>query len=237
MDILLLGYGKMGKAIERIALEKNNHIANRIGANNINEINTAKAAIAIEFSKPEAAFDNIRLCLERNIPVVCGTTGWLERRAEIEVLCEKTKGTFFYASNFSIGVNLFFKLNAHLAKLMNGFAEYEVSINETHHIHKKDAPSGTAITLAEDIVKHIDRKKKFVVEPSQQADEFSVHSFREDEVPGTHLVTYSSVVDSLEIKHTAHSREGFAQGAVAVAEWIVRENKKGVLSMDDYLKF
>jgi 4-hydroxy-tetrahydrodipicolinate reductase len=235
MKILLVGYGKMGKTIERVALEKGHQIAGKIDVDNQHELDTVQADAAIEFSHPDAAFANIKRCLERNIPVVCGTTGWLARKPEIEQLTQQVNGTFFYASNYSLGVNIFFKLNEHLARIMKGFNSYNVSMDEIHHTEKKDSPSGTAITLAEGVLKNLDRKKSWVNKESANQQELEIKSFRIDQVPGTHVVKYTSVIDDIEIKHTAHTREGFALGAVMVAEWI--QNKKGVLSMDDFLKF
>lgn len=234
MRILLLGYGKMGKAIEKIALDRGHEIAGRIDSENLSEIASSKADVAIEFSQPEAAFNNIRACLEHNIPVACGTTGWLERKGEIDHLTEKHNGTFFYASNYSVGVNIFFRLNRQLAAMMKSFDQYRVSIDETHHTEKKDAPSGTAITLAEGLIAG-GIGKNWTKQPSDNADEITINSFRIDAVPGTHIVKYASVIDDLEIRHIAHSREGFARGAVMVAEWL--PGKKGVLGMDDFLKF
>jgi 4-hydroxy-tetrahydrodipicolinate reductase len=235
MKILLVGYGKMGKTIERVALEKGHQIAGKIDVDNQHELDTVQADAAIEFSHPDAAFANIKRCLERNIPVVCGTTGWLARKPEIEQLTQQINGTFFYASNYSLGVNIFFKLNEHLARIMKGFNSYNVSMDEIHHTEKKDSPSGTAITLAEGVLKNLDRKKSWVNKESANQQELEIKSFRIDQVPGTHVVKYTSVIDDIEIKHTAHTREGFALGAVMVAEWI--QNKKGILSMDDFLKF
>jgi 4-hydroxy-tetrahydrodipicolinate reductase len=235
MKILLVGYGKMGKTIERVALEKGHQIAGKIDVDNQHELDTVQADAAIEFSHPDAAFTNIKRCLERNIPVVCGTTGWLARKPEIEQLTQQVNGTFFYASNYSLGVNIFFKLNEHLARIMRGFNSYNVSMDEIHHTEKKDSPSGTAITLAEGVLKNLDRKRSWVNKESANQQELEIKSFRIDQVPGTHVVKYTSVIDDIEIKHTAHTREGFALGAVMVAEWI--QNKKGVLSMDDFLKF
>jgi 4-hydroxy-tetrahydrodipicolinate reductase len=236
MDILLIGYGKMGKIIETLARKKGHRIAGIIDIHNASDISDAKADVAIEFSRPEAAFTNVKACLESNIPVVCGTTGWLDKKKEVEALCTHHNGTFFYASNFSIGVNIFFKVNAYLSKLMKSFDTYDVSIDEIHHTQKKDAPSGTAITLADDIIANIDRKKEWVNKEAADGQQLSIRSFRVDPTPGTHIVKYSSAIDDLEIKHTAHSREGFAKGAIDVAEWIVANQKKGILSMDDYLK-
>lgn len=235
MKILLLGYGKMGKTIERIAIERGHQIAARINEENWNEIKGVQADVAIEFSQPEAAFENVKYCLENGIPVICGTTGWLERKAEIEKLTTTCNGTFFYASNFSIGVNIFFKLNEFLAKMINTHPTYDVGIDEVHHTEKKDAPSGTAITLAEGVIKNLSTKNKWVVEDSQRENELLITSFRIDQVPGTHVVKYASEIDDLEIKHIAHSREGFARGAVMVAEWI--PGKQGVLNMNDFLQF
>lgn len=234
MNILLLGYGKMGKAIEQIALSRGHEIVGRIDSNDHSHLAASRADVAIEFSQPEAAFDNIRACLENNIPVVCGTTGWLGRKPEVEALTARHHGTFFYASNYSVGVNIFFKLNQQLAAMMKAFDQYAVRIEETHHTEKKDAPSGTAITLAEGILAQ-GIKQKWVTAPAGGAEALPIHSFRVDDVPGTHIVKYQSVMDDLEIRHIAHSREGFARGAVMVAEWL--PGKKGVLGMDDFLKF
>lgn len=234
MKILLLGYGKMGKAIEKIALERGHEIVGRIDSKDLSQIATSKADVAIEFSQPEAAPDNIKACLENNIPVACGTTGWLEKKSEIEKLTGKANGTFFYASNYSVGVNIFFRLNKQLAAMMKAFGEYNVSIDETHHTEKKDAPSGTAITLAEGVIEQ-GLKQKWVNQPTSENENLTINSFRINEVPGTHIVKYTSVIDDLEIRHIAHSREGFARGAVMVAEWL--PGKKGVLGMDDFLKF
>jgi 4-hydroxy-tetrahydrodipicolinate reductase len=235
MNIILLGYGKMGKIIERIALERGHTITARIDVNNQHEFETAKGDVAIEFSHPDAAFDNVKKALLKNIPVVCGTTGWLTKKAELEALCKDKNGAFFYASNYSLGVNVFFKLNEYLARILNNFSEYDVMMDEIHHTEKKDAPSGTAITLAEGILKYVSRKKGWVNSNSPEPNDLAISSFRIDQVPGTHVVKYTSAIDDIEIKHIAHSREGFAKGAVMVAEWI--KDKKGVLSMDDYLKF
>lgn len=235
MNIVLVGYGKMGKTIERIALERGHDIAGKIDIDNLHELNTIKADVAIEFSHPDAAFENVKQCIERKIPVVCGTTGWLNRKGELDALTKEIGSTFFYASNYSLGVNLFFKLNEQLAKMMNQFNSYDISIDEVHHTEKKDAPSGTAITLAEGVIKHVDRKKKWRNAVGGNHEEIEINSFRIDNVPGTHVIKYASVIDDIEIKHTAHTREGFALGAVMVAEWI--KDKKGVLNMGDFLKF
>ena len=235
MRILLVGYGKMGKTIERVALERGHKIAGKIDIDNASDLDRAEADVAIEFSHPDAAYANVKKCVERKLPVVCGTTGWLQRKQEIEELTRQTGATFFYASNYSLGVNVFFKLNEQLARMMNQFPSYDVSIDEVHHVQKKDAPSGTAITLAEGVMRNLERKTKWVNSGGGEKNELFISSFRIDDVPGTHVVKYSSNIDDIEIKHTAHTREGFALGAVMVAEWI--QGKHGVLNMDDFLKF
>lgn len=234
MKILLVGYGKMGKAIEQAAIARGHSIAGRVDIQT-NETITAGADVAIEFTQPGAAVDNITKCLSLGIPVVSGTTGWLEKLGEVKSACKKHDGAFFYASNYSLGVNIFFKVNEYLAKLMAGQESYDVSVDETHHTQKKDAPSGTAITLADGIIKHLPRKKMWVNRPPEQKDQLVINSFRVDPAPGTHTVSYKSAIDDLEITHTAHSREGFALGAVLVAEWI--KGRKGVFTMDDFLPF
>ncbi len=238
MRILILGYGKMGKAIEEIAEERGHTIAHKININNtqaLKFINPEEVDVAIEFSQPDAAFDNIRYCLENSIPVVCGTTGWLDKKPEADELCLQKNGAFFYASNFSLGVNLFFRLNELLAKMMELHPNYKTEITEIHHTEKLDAPSGTAITLAEGLIKNLSSKEKWVNEPSDDEKVVPIISKREPDVPGTHIVKYISDLDEIEIKHTAKSRSGFALGAVLVAEWI--QDKKGVLSMKDFMKF
>jgi 4-hydroxy-tetrahydrodipicolinate reductase len=235
MKILLLGYGKMGKTIEKIALDKGHTIVGRIDVQNRTDMDKLTAGdvdVAIEFSSPESAYTNIKYCLEKGWPIVCGTTGWLEHRSEIEALCQEKGGAFFYASNYSIGVNLFFRLNRQLAKLMNGQG-YTASMTEIHHIHKLDAPSGTAITLAEGISAEADAIKGWKLAPQESEGFVSITAERQGEVPGTHIIRYDSHVDSIEISHTAHNRQGFASGAVVSAEWLV--GKKGVFGMDDLL--
>lgn len=235
MNIILLGYGKMGKIIERVALDRGHRISARIDVDNTDDFDSVDGDVAIEFSHPDAAFENVRKCIERQLPVVCGTTGWLDRKPEIEALCNENDSAFFYASNYSLGVNIFFKVNEYLAKLMNNFSDYDIAMDEIHHAEKRDAPSGTAITLAESVLKHIDRKTKWVNKKPTNSEELFIESFRIDQVPGTHVVKYESSIDDIEIKHLAHSREGFARGAVRVAEWI--KDKKGVFGMDDFLNF
>ncbi len=237
MKILILGYGKMGKTIEQIALNRNHTVPYKIDLHNqsaLQDIGKEDVDVAIEFSSPESAYKNIRACLEKGIPVVSGTTGWLERKKEIEQLTRETNGGFFYASNYSVGVNLFFHLNKILARIMNNFPEYSASMEEIHHTEKKDAPSGTAITLAEGILENLDRKSGWVNTETRKEEELSIISKRIAEVPGTHTIDYSSKIDSIEIKHTAHSREGFAEGAVVAAEWLI--GKSGIFGMDDMLK-
>ncbi len=237
MKILILGYGKMGKTIEQIALNRNHTVPYKIDLHNqsaLQDVGKEDVDVAIEFSSPESAYKNIRACLEKGIPVVSGTTGWLERKKEIEQLTRETNGGFFYASNYSVGVNLFFHLNKILARIMNNFPEYSASMEEIHHTEKKDAPSGTAITLAEGILENLDRKSGWVNTETRKEEELSIISKRIAEVPGTHTIDYSSKIDSIEIKHTAHSREGFAEGAVVAAEWLI--GKSGIFGMDDMLK-
>ena len=234
MKILILGYGKMGKAIEAIALANGHEIVGKISSKTKENVPTT-ADVAIEFSNPESAVENIKFCIDHQIPVICGTTGWLSFRKEVEAYCQEKNGTFFYASNFSIGVNIFFKVNEFLADKMKTQSSYNVDINEIHHTQKKDSPSGTAITLAESIVDILPFKKDWSNSETTDPSTLVIHSQRIDPTPGTHKVRYTSAVDDLEIKHTAHSREGFAKGAVLVAEWI--QDKRGVLSMDDFLNF
>lgn len=235
MKILLLGYGKMGQLIDKLATAKGHEVVGRINIDNRNELaqfNSSNVDAAIEFSQPEAAVENIKWCLERQIPVAVGTTGWLDKKAEIDSFCEANNGTYLFASNFSIGVNIFFKLNEYLAQMMAD-QDYSVTTKEIHHTSKKDAPSGTSITLAEGILKHVTSKKNWVNQETDNAEELEIISERIDPAPGTHEITYSSPVDTIEICHTAHSREGFAKGAIAVAEWL--KDQKGVKTMDEFL--
>lgn len=237
MRVLLLGYGKMGKAIEQIALGRNHTVPFKIDIDNreqLSSIDRSKVDVAIEFSSPESAYENLKFCLEKNIPVVCGTTGWLDKRKEIEDMCRAKGGAFFYASNYSVGVNLFFHFNKILARIMKGYPQYSVSMEEIHHTEKKDAPSGTAITLAEGVLENYPDKKKWVNHDTSSPEELSIISKRIEKVPGTHTIFYNSPVDTIEIRHTAHSRHGFAEGAVIAAEWLA--DKKGVFGMDDMLK-
>jgi 4-hydroxy-tetrahydrodipicolinate reductase len=236
MRIVLIGYGKMGKEIERIAIDRGHQIVSKIDIENPDDlisITNREVDVAIEFSNPTSAFSNIMKCIEKQIPIVCGTTGWLERKSEVEKATQSFNSTFFYASNYSIGVNLFFKLNKQLAKLMQPHPEYDIYTNEIHHLEKKDSPSGTAITIAEGIMSQYSNKQKWVNNEIPGADEIAIWSQRESTKPGTHTVKYISKVDQIEVTHEAFSREGFALGAVIAAEWIL--GKKGVLGMDDLL--
>ncbi|MBQ4163219.1 MAG: 4-hydroxy-tetrahydrodipicolinate reductase [Parabacteroides sp.] len=238
MKIALIGYGKMGKTIEQIALSRGHQIVSIIDINNPEEIysdNFKSADVAIEFTTPATAFDNYMKSFAAGVPVVSGTTGWLNRIGEIKEMCEKEGKTFFYASNFSIGVNIFFALNKHLAKIMNQFPAYDIKMMETHHIHKLDAPSGTAITLAEGILENVERKGRWTLETAEKETDIPIHAIREGEVPGIHEITYESDVDTISIKHDAKSRAGFALGAVVAAEFTA--GKKGFLGMEDMLKF
>jgi 4-hydroxy-tetrahydrodipicolinate reductase len=230
MRIALLGYGKMGKAIESIALERGHTITIKVSSASEN-IELQNCDVAIDFSLPSSAVTNISKCLERGIPVISGTTGWLEQYDDIVSLCHSKKGTFLYASNFSLGVNIFFELNKTLAKLMAKLPQYKTSIEEIHHTQKLDAPSGTAITLANGIIDETNYEKWTLDTPKQ--NEIGILAKRIENVPGTHDINYDSGVDSIQIKHTAHSREGFAIGAVIAAEYI--HDKKGVFTMKDVL--
>ena len=237
MKIALIGYGKMGHAIEQIALQRGHEIVSVIDVNNQEDFMSdalKSADVAIEFSMPAVAMDNYRRAFAAGVPVVSGTTGWLEHLPEIKEAC-KAGQTFFYASNFSLGVNIFFALNKYLAKIMNDFPAYDVRMVETHHVHKLDAPSGTAITLAEGLIDNIERKNKWVEGKEPAEDEIGICSVREGEVPGIHTVIYESDVDTISITHDAKSRMGFALGAVVAAEFTC--GKKGFLTMQDMLKF
>lgn len=238
MKIALIGYGKMGKTIEQIALERGHQIVSIIDINNPEDFGSEafrSADVAIEFTTPATAFNNYMKSFEAGVPVVSGTTGWLDRMDEIKEMCEKEGKTLFYASNFSIGVNIFFALNKYLAKIMNRFPSYNVQLEEVHHIHKLDAPSGTAITLAEDILENVDRKDRWILGAEEKPGDIAINAIREGEVPGIHEITYDSEVDYISIKHSAKSRKGFAFGAVIAAEFTC--GKKGLLGMKDMFKF
>lgn len=237
MKLALIGYGKMGRTIKKIALSRGHKIVSIIDVDNQNDFTSEafkSADVAIEFTMPTVAIQNYRKAFEAHVPVVSGTTGWLEHLPEIKNACENG-ATFFYASNFSLGVNIFFAVNKYLGKIMKGFPSYQVKIEETHHIHKLDAPSGTAITLAEDIIKTIGRKNKWTGNQDAKDDEIEIKSIREGEIPGIHTVIYESDVDTIKITHDAKSRAGFALGAVIAAEFTC--GKKGFLTMQDMLKF
>lgn len=245
MKIAIIGYGKMGKMIDQLATDAGHETVLKIDKDNVDLLtiaNLQKADVAIEFSRPEVAFENLSLCIKAGTPVVSGTTGWLDRKSELEKGCLEKNGAFLYASNFSIGVNLFFALNRKLAEMMKEQTQYAISMEEIHHTQKLDAPSGTAITLAEGIIDSIPDKSSWINEDLSKPElekttpkdqELIITSKRIDAVPGTHSIHYYSAVDSIEIKHTAHSREGFARGAIQAAQWII--GKQGVFSMQDVL--
>ena len=230
MKIALLGYGKMGQAIEKIAVRRGHEIVLRKAIGDTFE-GLEKADVAIDFSAPDSAVDHISECLNRGIPVVSGTTGWLDHYQEMTQLCQEKNGTFIYGSNFSLGVNLFFLLNEKLAEMMSRFPEYKVELEEIHHTQKLDAPSGTAISLADQIIGNTDYTSWQLGQTDNEV--IGIEAKRIENVPGTHSVFYKSAIDEIEIKHTAHSREGFAQGAVMAAEWIL--GKKGIFTMKDVL--
>ena len=236
MEIALIGYGKMGHMIEEIATQRRHEVVLKIDVTNqqdFNKENVSKADVAIEFTNPESAFQNVMKCIEFGIPVVSGSTGWNDKLNEAKAFCKEKNGSFLHTSNFSVGVNIFFEVNKLLAKLMASQPEYDVMMKEIHHTQKKDAPSGTAVTLAEQILSNLPRKKNWVNKAAEKAEELSIISERIDPAPGTHYVKYSSEVDGIEIIHTAHSRKGFALGAVLAAEYI--STKKGIFSMKDVL--
>ena len=235
MNIALFGYGKMGKEIEQIALQRNHTIVLKINRSNINDITVQrlkKADVAIEFSTPDTVIENIYKCFDANLPIIAGTTGWYNKFDEIKNACLKNSQSLFYATNFSLGVNLFFKMNEQIAKMMNSFSDYEVAMQEIHHIHKLDKPSGTAITTAERVLANYDKKSKWSIENNADKNLF-IDVVRTNEVPGTHTVSYTSAVDEISITHKAFNRKGFALGAVLAAEFI--QHKKGVYTMNDLL--
>ncbi|WP_295122141.1 4-hydroxy-tetrahydrodipicolinate reductase [uncultured Chitinophaga sp.] len=236
MKIALIGYGKMGQAIEQIAIAKGHEISHKVDLNSqhlLDKESLQTADVAIEFTTPETAVSNILKCFDANVPVVCGTTGWLDHMPEVTASCLEKHQAFLYASNFSIGVNIFFELNKRLAELMGPHADYNVQMEEIHHTAKRDAPSGTAITLAEEILANNARKKGWVNEGTHAADQLGIVSKRIDPAPGTHIINYTSTIDDITIIHTAHSRQGFAAGAVTAAEWL--KDKKGIYTMKDVL--
>ncbi len=237
MKIALIGYGKMGKAIEEIALQKGHEIVLKISDLNLMDFtkeNVQKADVAIEFTNPDSAVSNMHFCIDAGVPVVCGTTGWLAHEIEIKSYCTAKEGSLLYSSNFSIGVNIFFEINRKLAALMSKQTDYALSLEEIHHTEKKDAPSGTAITIAQQIIAERNDKTHWVLGATTTETEIGIVSKRIDPAPGTHTVLYSSDIDDIQITHTAHSRKGFATGAIVAAEFII--GKKGVFSMSDVLK-
>ena len=248
MKIALIGYGKMGKIIEKIATDRKHEIVLKIEYDNLHELTTEnlqKADVAIEFTTPSSVLINIKHCFDAGVPVVVGTTGWYEHLPELKAQCEQGDNSLIYASNFSVGVNIFFHINRMLAKMMNNYPYYEVQVEEIHHTQKLDSPSGTAITIAEGIIENLDSKNSWaniliadnhnVDDDNIKNDQLLIESHRIDSVPGTHTVIYDSEVDTLEFKHTAHNRNGFALGAVLAAEWI--KDKKGFHSIQDMFNF
>lgn len=237
MKIALIGYGKMGKEIEKIALSRGHEIGLKIDISNQKDLtveNLQQCDVAIEFTIPDSAINNYNLCFEAGIPVVSGTTGWLDRKEEVYQKCSESNGTFFYGSNFSVGVNLFFELNKRLAELMAPRDEYDVEMTEVHHTQKLDAPSGTAISLADDILENLPGKNSWVNDQTPNENEMNIKSIREGQVPGIHTVKYENEIDYIEITHSAKSRQGFAFGAVLAAEYCL--DNKGILTMKDLLK-
>lgn len=238
MKVAIIGYGRMGREIESLLLRRGHEVPLKIDADNRGDLNAENLRgidVAIEFTTPHTAFENVMQCLKCNTPIVCGSTGWSDKIGEAKEYCQAHNGTFFYASNYSVGVNMFFRLNKELARMMNSFPEYGVSMREVHHVHKKDSPSGTAVTLAEGILENMERKSSWVNETSTNEDVLGIVSVREDAVPGTHEVRYESPSDVIDIVHTAKDRSGFVMGAVLAAEFAATH--KGVLSMDDLLTF
>ncbi|MDO6675965.1 4-hydroxy-tetrahydrodipicolinate reductase [Tenacibaculum sp. 1_MG-2023] len=231
MKIALLGYGRMGKEIEKIALQRGHEIVIKNSGKEVYDI--TKADVAIDFSIPSSAYNNISNCINNNIPIISGTTGWLDKYNDVVDLCNKKSGAFIYASNFSLGVNVFFELNKQLAKMMSTLEQYNVSIEEIHHTKKLDAPSGTAITLAEGVIENTNQKA-WELDEKTSDENIPIKAIRTPDVPGTHTVTYNSEVDTIDIKHTAHNRQGFALGAVIAAEWL-KKDKTGVFTMRDVL--
>ena len=231
MKIALLGYGKMGKVIEQVALQRGHDIVLKVDENTTS-YDITLADIAIDFSVPDAAVNNITNCLNKGIPIISGTTGWLNNYDKMVILCKEKNGAFIYASNFSLGVNIFFELNKSLAKMMKNLSQYDVSLEEIHHVQKLDAPSGTAITLAEGIIEH-SNYKNWKLDTNVGANIIPIEAKRIENVPGTHSVNYNSKVDAISITHAANNREGFALGAVIAAEWL--KGKTGVFTMNDVL--
>jgi 4-hydroxy-tetrahydrodipicolinate reductase len=240
MKIAMIGYGKMGRTIEQLASEQGHEVVLKINADNLDAFTTEnlqQADVAIEFSQPNVAYDNIMTCLKAGLPVISGTTGWLNKYETVKDWCLSNEGAFFYASNFSVGVNIFFELNKHLAKIMNNHTSYQVDMEEIHHTQKLDAPSGTAVTLAEGILEKIDTLQGYQLQEDNQKIKdncIPITAKRIGDTPGTHVIQYHSAIDELEIKHTAKGREGFASGAITAAHWLI--GKKGVFGMNDLLE-
>jgi 4-hydroxy-tetrahydrodipicolinate reductase len=237
MKLALIGYGKMGKAIEEIAVQRGHEVVLVITRSNLPDFtdqNVRRADVAIEFTSPHSAFENVAKCVKAGVPVICGSTGWTDRLEEAKQVAQTSGAGLLYASNFSVGVNIFFEVNKKLAALMSRREEYDVALREVHHTQKKDAPSGTAITLAEQILSAVTRKNQWTNEISERAEDLEIISERIDPAPGTHHVTYSSAIDTIEIIHTAHSRKGFAMGAVLAAEFMA--GKQGFFTMNDVLQ-
>lgn len=233
MKIALIGYGKMGKTIEELAIAQGDFVVCKIAnSDDLPKIKHHHPDVAIEFTNPDSAFENIYYCLNNEIPVVSGTTGWLDKYEDVKSICKEKNGAFFYASNFSLGVNLFFHFNQYISKIMSEYTDYEVKIEETHHIHKKDAPSGTAISLSEYISNAYPNLNGWTVN-EEEKDKINIISHRKEEVPGTHVVRYASDIDDMEFTHIAKGRAGFAKGALMAAKWLIR--KKGVFGMSDMM--
>jgi 4-hydroxy-tetrahydrodipicolinate reductase len=243
MRVAIIGYGKMGRSIEQVLRERGHEVGIIIDVNNADELNAKKMQgmdVAMEFTAPESAFGNIKKCLEIGVPLVCGTTAWSARLPEVERMCHQKNGAIFYTSNFSVGVNVVFELNRRLAAIMNRFPEYDVTVEEVHHAQKKDAPSGTAIVIAEDVVAALDRKQKWVGQTSVTPEELEVLSVRRSVAPGTHTVIYESPVDVITLSHDIKSRHGLASGAVMAAEFLVANvaaGRRGMFTMKDLLGF
>ena len=234
MRVAIIGYGKMGHEIEQVLIQRGHTVALIIDQNNTDDLCAEKLSdidVAIEFTTPDTAYNNVRTCIECGTPVVCGTTGWHDRLEELQTLCREKESTMIWSSNYSLGVNITFRINRYLAEIMNRFDAYNVSMEEIHHTQKKDAPSGTAISLANDILERVERKNDWVNEPTTNAEAIEITSLREGTVPGTHTVTYTSEDDKIEIKHTLFSRRALALGAVVAAEFIAP--RKGVFTIDD----
>lgn len=234
MKVAIIGYGKMGHEIEQVLLSRGHSVALIIDQDNAHDLCAEKLAgvdVAIEFTTPTTAYSNVRTCIECGTPVVSGTTGWHDKLEELQTLCRERGSSMIWSSNYSLGVNITFRLNRYLAELMNRFDAYNIDIEEIHHTQKKDAPSGTAISLANDIIARVERKQRWLNEPTEEADAIAITSLREGTVPGTHTVTYTSEDDKIEVRHTLFSRRALALGAVVAAEFVAP--RKGVFTIDD----